>query len=197
QGGSFFILVEGKKSILNRKSNQGRLFQEAGLKLLLLLISNPELLTKSYRYLAEKTNISLGAVSIVFNELEAQHFLIRDGKQRVLKNKSELLSRWVQGYSEIIKPKIFKKRMRTIGNESIMQRAKDNPDLEIYCGGEIGGHILTNHLISQNVVLYSNDDHHMLGKRLLLVPDDQGNVEIRSRFWSDEVNVAGDNLAPK
>jgi hypothetical protein len=52
---NLFIFIEGKKKEAAEKKNQSRAFQEAGLKLLLFLISDPENLQMSYRELAEKS----------------------------------------------------------------------------------------------------------------------------------------------
>jgi hypothetical protein len=82
----FFVYIEGRKTKINKKTNQTRAFQEAGLKLLLLLISNPETLQFSYRELAEKTGIALGSVSNIFKELEESHYLLKTKNKRVLKN---------------------------------------------------------------------------------------------------------------
>ena len=79
----FFIYIEGKRKEATEKKNQSRAFQEAGLKLLLFLISNPENLQMSYRELAEKTNISLGSVSNIFRELEDSDFILKTHKKKV------------------------------------------------------------------------------------------------------------------
>lgn len=197
QGKRTFILIEGRKSILNRKNNRGRLFQEAGLKLLLLIISNPEVLKESYRSLAKKTGISLGSLSVILKELENQNFLLRTDQKRILKNKEDLIERWVLGYNEVIRPRVFRIRMKAIGKESIIKRIRNNPELEVFIGGETGAQVLTHHLKPQNTVLYSNNDFHYLGKKLGLVPDEEGNFEIRTQFWSDDIKLPGENLAPK
>ena len=45
--------------------------------------------------------------------------------------------------------------------------------------------------------MYSNNELHHLEKQLKLVPDENGNVEIRTKFWTDEVEPAEEYLAPK
>lgn len=190
-----FIFIEGQKSILNSKTNYGRLFQETGLKLLILLISNPETVNESYRSLAEKAEISLGSVSIIFKELEEQNFLVRTKQKRVLKNTEELIERWVMGFNEIIQPRILRKRLRIVGEEPLMERVK-NSNLKIFFGGEMAAQLLTKHLKAQDIIIYSNEDLSLIGKHLKLVPDENGNIELRTKFWSDEVKLAGDHFAP-
>ncbi len=111
----FFVYIEGRKTKINKKTNQTRAFQEAGLKLLLLLISNPETLQFSYRELAEKTGIALGSVSNIFKELEESHYLLKTKNKRVLKNQYEIVERWVIAYNELLKPRTFKKKNEGFG----------------------------------------------------------------------------------
>lgn len=111
-----FIFIEGKKKKSKERKNQSRAFQEAGLKLLLLLISDPRSLQTSYRELADKTGISLGSVSNIFTELKATGFLLTTNNKRVLKNRDVLLDRWVVAYNEILKPRMLRKKYR-LANE--------------------------------------------------------------------------------
>lgn len=191
-----FVFIEGQKSILSKKNNQSRLFQETGLKLILLLVSEPSVLKESYRSIAEKANVSLGSVSIIFNELEEQNFLLKSKGNRIIKNKDELVERWLLGYNEIIQPRTVRRKMRAVGGASLIERVKESK-LKILFGGEVAGQLLTKHLKSQNIILYSNEDLNLIGKELKLVPDENGNIELRAKFWSDEVPLAGKNLAPK
>ncbi|MBC8645342.1 winged helix-turn-helix transcriptional regulator [Flavobacterium lindanitolerans] len=132
----FFVYVEGRKTKINKKTNQTRAFQEAGLKLLLLLISNPETLQFSYRELAEKTGIALGSVSNIFKELEESHYLLKTRNKRVLKNQDDITERWVIAYNELLKPRSLRKKMRALGNEFNANGIINNTNIKLYFGGE-------------------------------------------------------------
>ena len=86
------ILYIVTKSTQKEKTNQAKAFQEAGIKIIFNLLSNPANLKLSYRELAELADVSIGSVSNVMNELEEQNFIIKTKLKRVLKNKSAYLN---------------------------------------------------------------------------------------------------------
>ncbi|ATN06669.1 MULTISPECIES: type IV toxin-antitoxin system AbiEi family antitoxin [Chryseobacterium] len=192
---NFFIYIEGKKGKINKKTNQTRAFQEAGLKLLLLLVSNPETLQFSYRELAEKTGIALGSVSNILKELEESHYLLKTRNKRVLKNQDEIIERWVIAYNELLKPRTFKRKMRALGNEFNTNNIINN-NMKLYCGGEPGGELLTGHLKPKDYIIYTDEEISKVAKDLKLVPDEAGNIELYSRFWTDSLYLKNENAAP-
>lgn len=192
----FFVYVEGRKIKINKKTNQTRAFQEAGLKLLLLLISNPETLQLSYRELAEKTGIALGSVSNIFKELEENHYLLKTRNKRVLKNQDEIIERWVIAYNELLKPRSLKKKMRALGNEFNTNSIINNSDIKLYFGGEPGGELLTGHLKPKDYIIYTNEETSTVAKDLKLVPDEEGNIELYSKFWTDSLHLKNELTAP-
>ena len=191
-----FVYVEGRKAKVNKKTNQARAFQEAGLKLLLLLLSNPETLQFSYRKLAEKTGIALGSVSNIFKELEESHYLLKTKNKRVLKNQVEIIERWVTAYNELLKPRSFRRRMRAIGNEFSTKNIINNSDINLYFGGEPGGELLTGYLKPKDYIIYTDEETSKVAKELKLVPDEFGNIELYNKFWTDGLDLRNHNTAP-
>lgn len=192
----FFVYVEGRKAKINKKTNQTRAFQEAGLKLLLLLISNPETLQLSYRELAEKAGIGLGSVSNIFKELEEGHCLLKTKSKRVLKNQDEIIERWVIAHNELLKPRSFKKKMRALGNEFNVKSIVNNTNIKFYFGGEPGGELLTGHLKPIDYIIYTDEEISKVAKELKLVPDEAGNIELFSKFWTDSLHLKNEYTAP-
>lgn len=186
-----FICIEGQKADKYDK-DQSRAFQETGLKLILLLLSKPESLAYSYRELSEKTDISIGSVSNIFSELEGLNFILRTKQKRIIKNKIELIERWVIAYNEVLKPRILRKRMKFLQNPDFNEiktlAEKDN----IVWGGEPAAAILVNNLRPQQYLLYSNAELGILSKQFKLTPNPNGNVEICELFWkfSNETIIA-------
>lgn len=177
-----FICIEGQKADKYDK-DQSRAFQEAGLKLILLLISKPEFLKNSYRELSEKTDISIGSVSNIFNELEDLKFVLRTKQKRIIKNKMGLIERWVIAYNEVLKPRILRKRMKFLQNLDFNQ-VKNLADGEsTVWGGEPAAAILTNNLRPEQYLLYSNAELGTLSKQFKLTPNLNGNVEVCEFFW--------------
>ena len=191
-----FISVEGRKSKINKHTNQSRAFQEAGLKLLLLLISNPETLQLTYRELVERTGIGLGSVSNIFKELEANHYLLQNKGKRILKKQDEIIQRWVVAYNELLKPRIFRSKMRAIDKNLDVSSYLSIRGLKLYFGGEPGGLILTGNLKPKDYTIYTDEELSSVANKLKLVPDEFGNIELYSRFWSDHLNLENDYTAP-
>jgi hypothetical protein len=182
--GNLYVFIEGQKAGNKEKSNQTRAFQEAGVKLLFFLLSEPNNLQLSYREIAENTKISIGSVSNIMTELEDMNFLLKTEKKRFLKNKTELLERWIVAYNDILKPRIFRKKMRFYSTNNF----KDAPILSLpepcLWGGEPGASILTNYLRPEKFTLYTNNELGDISKTLEMIPDTEGNVDIYQVFWN-------------
>lgn len=191
----FFVYIEGRKAKINKKTNQTRAFQEAGLKLLLLLISNPETLQFSYRELAEKTGIALGSVSNIFKELEENNYLLNTRNKRVLKNQEEIIERWVIAYNELLKPRSFRKKMRAIGNDFSIKSTL-NSGIKLYFGGEPGGQLLTEYLKPKDYIIYTDEEISKVAKQFKLVPHESGNIELYSKFWTYNLHLKNEHTAP-
>lgn len=188
------IFIEGQKAKTQEKNNQTRAFQEVGVKLILFLLSNPNNMQLSYREIAEKTNVSIGSVSNVMSELEEMNFLLKTENSRILKNKKELIERWIIAYSEVLKPRIFRKKMKFIKNNDFHNIPINNLPLPCVWGGEPAASLLTNYLRPENFIIYTNNEMSELTKNLGLVPDEYGKVEVSQMFWSYEDNYR--NTAP-
>ena len=77
QHNSIVLIVDGKKTERLPKTNQPRAFQEAGIKLIYCLLVNPDNINKSFRELSELSQISLGSVSTIVQELVDSKFLLK------------------------------------------------------------------------------------------------------------------------
>lgn len=190
------FLIEGQKKVNKERTNQPRAFQEAGLKVLFHLLSNPEHLQDSYRTIAEKANVSLGSVSHVMAELENLNFLLKTKNNRILKNKKELLERWIVEYNAVLRPRIVRKRMRFIKSDDIRDWRAINTHADngvILWGGEPGGALLTGNLRPEKFTVFTDLELAEVAKTLRLVPDQNGAVEVLQKFWNtdfDNTNVA-------
>jgi hypothetical protein len=176
-----FVSVSGQKVHRNmQKTNQTKVFQEAGIKLLFHLLSNLENLQLSYRELAELAGISIGSVSNIVSELENQHYILKTKKRRILKNKPELLERWTIAYHDVLRPRLFKKQMRFVKQLSPSELMYS--DDEILLGSEAAAAILTHQLIPEQYTIYTNKKWQDL-KVIGLIPDENGKIEVLQQFW--------------
>jgi len=191
------FLIEGQKKVNKERTNQPRAFQEAGLKILFHLLSNPEYLQDSYRTIAEKANVSLGSVSHVMAELEDLNFLLKTKDKRILKNKKKLLERWIVEYNTVLRPRIFRKRMRFINADDVRNWHIINTHTDngvILWGGEPGGALLTENLRPEKFTVFTDLELAEVAKALRLVPNQNGEVEVLQKFWNTDFENS--NVAP-
>ncbi len=190
------ILVEGQKRKSKQQTNQSRAFQEAGIKIIFYLLRNPESLQHSYREIAENANVSIGSVSNVMAELEDLNFLMKTKDKRVLKNKSELIERWMVAFNTVLRPRILRKKMKFIDPNNTNEWKNLNLNKykgDVLWGGEPGGAILTDYLKPEKFAIFTNYDLPTIAKNLKLVPDQNGYIEILQIFWkrdNENTNVA-------
>lgn len=195
--GQIFIYIEGQKALSQEKTNQSRAFQEAGLKIIFKLLSFSGSLELSYRGLAESADVSIGSLSNVMKELEQLNYILKTKNRKILKNQEDLLKRWVIAYNEVLRPRLFRKRMKFIQTEQnknwilITNLEISKP---VYWGGEPGATLLGANLRPEKFTIYTNAELPELSKAYKLVPDADGNVEILSQFWTAENGQK--NIAP-
>jgi len=197
--GELFIYITGQKPEKPANFNQSRAFQESGIKLIFQLLTQPDDLQLSYRNLAEKTGIALGSVSIIMKELEDLRFVVKTKNSRYLKNKKELLERWILAFNDVLRPRLLKKRFR-FSNHEAYNRWQDLPINVIpgrnIWGGEPGASILTKQLQPQDFTIYTDSGWQSVASALKLIPDNEGDVEILAIFWKEYERLTNQNIAP-
>ena len=188
QEGDFFIYITGQKAHKASKTNQTRAFQEAGIRLIFNLLTNPEHLQHSYRELAEETGIAIGSISHVMKELEDLKFILKTDTKRVLKNKSGLLDRWIVAYQDVLRPRLVKRLLRFADKSSYSNwKAINLNPLKVKdtrWGGEPAAAILTNYLKPAFYTIYTTKSWQECAKSFGLIPDENGDVEIVQMFWT-------------
>lgn len=185
------LYIVGQKVHKKAKTNQAKAFQEAGIKIIFNLLNNPDNLQLSYRELAELSDVSVGSVSNVMNELEEQNFILKIKHNRVLKNKPVLLERWVIAYQDVLRPRLVKKQMRFIKPETTQNWRNlylDNEEEMTLWGAEPAAALLTNHLVPEKFSIYTTQTWQNIGQHIGLVPDLNGKVEILQIFWKQGPN---------
>jgi len=190
------IIIEGKKQQKHKNISQARVFQEAGLKLLLLLIEDRDAMEYSYRVLAEKSNIALGSVSQVMKELEESNYILKTNNTRIIKNRADLIERWVVAYNEILKPRLFRKKYKAINLDYLRETVNEIRYNSVVFGGEPAAEKMTNYLKPLDYIIYTNVDLNEIGRDLRLVPDNMGNVAIYNTCWNESLNNKNQNIAP-
>lgn len=196
QHNNILLIIEGKKIERLPKTNQPRAFQEAGIKLIYSLLVNPDNINKSFRELSELAHISLGSVSAIVQELVDSKFLLKTKNKKVLKNKIDLLKRWVIAYNDVFRPKLFVKRMNFMNKSEYSNWSSldlSSVSEKTVWGGECAAGIMTQNLTPANFTIYTDTTWQSVGKSLRLIPDDNGKIEILRLFYDTE---EGNTVSP-
>jgi hypothetical protein len=189
RGKDLVIQIEGKKKAKLAKTNQSRAFQEAGIKLIFHLLNNPDTVQLTYRELAQMTHVSLGSVGSIMQELVELHFILKTKNKKILKNKPELLERWVIAYHDVLRSRLFLKSMRFTKNENYNNwdvLPIQNAEGVVLWGGEPGASLMTNQLSPGKFTIYSNNTWKSLMQDLKLAPSENGEIEVLRMFWSED-----------
>lgn len=193
------IFISGQKIIRPEKTYQSRAFQEAGIKLIFNLLRSPGNLQLTYRELSELTEISIGSVSNVMNELEELNYILRTVNNRILKNTTELLDRWIIAYNDVLRPRILKKRFRFANKEAIHNWKTlqiENIDGATVWGCEPAAAILTKQIQPEKITLYTKENWQNIARDLKLIPDNEWDVEILQMFWNQKENSESHIITP-
>jgi len=177
--------VEGKKmaeKCLMSFSNKNRLFQEAGLKIIFRLLENPNWINLPYRQMQDSANVSLGSINIIMKELIEARYILKTERGKFLKNKNGLLERWIVGYNDVLKPKLFIKRM-TFKDKNIKRDWKNiqlPPDC--YWGGEAAANLYNDYLFPELYTIYGGNSGALV--KAGLRPDENGEILVYNKFWT-------------
>ncbi|MFI5323554.1 MAG: type IV toxin-antitoxin system AbiEi family antitoxin [Thermodesulfobacteriota bacterium] len=176
-----------KKTVNRALAYPGRAFQTAGLRVLFLLLCNPEYVKKPYRDIAKAADVALGTVGWVLTDLGLQGFLmIARKRKKILINEKELVLKWVEAYPVNLRPKLI------VGNyKADISDWWKHVDIKKYnamWGGEIAAAQSKRHLRPEKVTIYIKDDPTKLCTENKLKKDPNGDIEILNVFWNIELN---------
>ncbi|HVU58789.1 MAG TPA: type IV toxin-antitoxin system AbiEi family antitoxin [Puia sp.] len=193
------LQIEGKKREKIATINQARAFQEAGVKIIFHLLTNPENIQLTYRGLAQLADVSLGSVSSVMQELIELNFILVTNKGKTLKNTGLLLDRWVTAYHDVLRPRLFLKRMRFTRPDQLhsweMFSLQDAEGIALW-GGEPAAAELTSYISPEKFTIYTNVSWQNLMQDFHLLPDENGSIEVFNMFWKEEAKFREKYIVP-
>ena len=183
---NIYFYINDKEVKPVRQTSENRLWKASGLKLLFVLIQDPQLVEAPYRHLSDIAGIALGSLSPLMNELKQEGYLKQkhSGGKEVLVNRSRLLTRWVERYPLILRPKLILGSFRFLTTPLNEEWKRVNHE-GIYWGGEPAGDLYTNHLVPEEYMIYTSRQANEIVKLLKIVPDEKGNITVLQKFWRD------------
>ncbi|MCF8227146.1 MAG: hypothetical protein K9J30_14815 [Bacteroidales bacterium] len=182
------VYISGQKTLNPALTKQTRAFRESGIRLIFMLLCNPEIIHLPNRRLSELSGISVGSVSNVLTELESLNFVLKVGGGRRLKNLKLLLDRWIISYFDVLRPRLAIKRMdfEFAGDYNSWQNLPiKNSKGRVLWGGEAAAAIKTMNLNPKNFTLYTDQNWKEFARNLRLIPNESGNLEILEIFWDE------------
>ncbi|MES9993850.1 MAG: type IV toxin-antitoxin system AbiEi family antitoxin [Candidatus Thiodiazotropha sp.] len=205
-----YVLVTGRrkpKQEIGPKGDTNRAFDRTGLKAVFAFLCQPELVAAPYREIAETTGVAVGTVGWVINGLKAAGFIFEYGNKRgrELTDYKRLLDRWVVGYPEKLRPKVYIGDF--IAEDPYWWRKFDIQKFHGYWGGEIAAAHYTRYLKPVIATLYlpKQEKNKFISKARLRAATEamnnkDGRVEIYQPFWRDMalpfVDIAKPGLVP-
>lgn len=169
------------------EKKKNRAFTKTGLKVVYLFLAEQEWLNKTHREIANRADVALGNIKLVFNGLEQQGFLIQiDEKRKKLTKKAELMDQWIAGFIDELKPKIYKGNYRFRRKELELEWKDLKLTEKAVWGGEPGADLLTNNLKPKQYLIYTHLAKAELMKKFGLVPDKDGPIEVYEPYWKME-----------
>lgn len=186
------ILIVGQKTQIKIKNQVNKAFDISGLKLIYNFLCDKDLVTSSYRTMAEHAKIALGSVGSILSGLAEAGYLIDPGKadDRILINSRKLLNRWAEAYAEKLKPKLHMGEF--ISADADWWKPIDLTQFDAYWGGEIGAAHYTSYLKPQVATVYVPETtvkkFLSAAKLKKATGDGSGTIHIYQPFWSDKLH---------
>ena len=162
-----------------------RAFKSSGLRVLFILLSEPNGADLPYREVARASGSSLGTVQWVMKELEQLGYVQTGREGRRLSRVADLFNKWVEAYALDLWPRLTLGRFESADTAWWTRANQTMADEALQWGGETAAHFLNPYLRPGKAVIYAA----ALPQRLVLryrlrKADADGNVEIRKRFWN-------------
>lgn len=179
-----YLFVKGNKQKKSLKTTPViRAFKASGLKVVFTLLSLPGTEQKTFRELADMSNVSLGTINWIMKDLIELGYLIDTGKHgRKLVKKKELLERWVTAYPEQLKTKLGRRKFKS--QDSQWWNDIHIEDFNAQWGCEIAATKLVNYLIPAISTIYVRENYTKLLVKNKLRADKSGDIEILDAFWN-------------
>lgn len=195
-----FVYVSGVTATVKEKASSTRGLTPATLRVMLAILTRPQLLDSNIRTIAQIALVSHGAAGAALTMLEDMGFLStsRTGR-RVLAMPERWLDAWTEGYLGRIRPKLQKMRMNAPHSLASMLDRFTPQMTEIVLGGEAAAAKRDMGLKPGTLTLYVDFQDPQVVKEFVqeykLRRDPDGQIELVSIFWNT-IELASFPLVP-
>lgn len=158
-----YIDIQGKKPTkpnieVTMAKQMGKAFQPKGMKVVYMLLTQPELVNAPMRTIADTAEVALGTVKQVMDDLHYQGFIVQKGdKGKVVENTKTLLDKWLYAYPENMQAKLNQTLFATDNPELL--KAINVTDFDGYWGGELAAERYDHYLKAKDFMIYLAPEH--------------------------------------
>jgi len=195
----FHVFVEGNPNRPPAQERKNKAFTNTGLKVIFQILQDPQILNATYRVLAKKADVALGAITKIREGLrEGGYVLKKTQKEWILNDYKKLLDRWQMEYTERLKPALFMRRFRPADPDfdATWKQLDFEKDRDTVWGGEPAADILTNYLKPRYFTIYTNELQNDLIRTYHWTPDDEGKIFVYKKFWDHPRLIENKRVAP-
>ena len=169
---------------------------ESNIKLLLYFVSRPEALHFTQRELAERLDLSLGAVNYALKNLTAMKLVRKKGKKRFIGDFDDIVYRWKYSVLDTELNRFWMGAFTPLSDSFYQKWKTALKGADSVWGGEPSAAIRTGYLSPEIFTIYTyHNTATPLLKKLRLKKIRDGGVHILKCFWPDELNN-DDGTAP-
>ncbi|WP_185969199.1 type IV toxin-antitoxin system AbiEi family antitoxin [Aliiglaciecola sp. M165] len=157
-----YIDIQGKKPAkphqdVTLTKQMGKAFQPKGMKVVYMLLTQPELINAPMRTIADTAEVALGTVKQVMDDLHYQGFIIQKGeKGKVVADTNALLDKWLDAYPENMQAKLNQTLFAADNPEQL--KAIDAGDYGGLWGGELAAERYAHYLNAKDFLIYLAPD---------------------------------------
>ncbi|WCM21637.1 type IV toxin-antitoxin system AbiEi family antitoxin [Paraburkholderia bryophila] len=173
------IMISGEKRTGLASRTKDRAWTAKGMKVVLALLCERELVNAGQRIIAQRAGVSLGTAQSTFRDLFERGDIVQRKDNYVLADSGRLLDEWAALYPSRLRNQLLVNRYRA--EDPAWWRAIDPRSEQCRFGGEVAAALLTGYLKPATVTLYCQHDmprKWLIDARLRLDPN--GDVELLS-----------------
>ena len=200
EGPGLLVYVTGRKLPgHDQPSHAGKAYTLSGLKVIFVLLCDPDLVNAPHRTIAAAAGVAFGAIPAVLADLQQTGHVLVSGKCRSLNANKRLLDEWALGYARRL-------RAKTLQATYVAKDAATWPlwplDESALWGGEPAANLLVQYLKPGVLTIYADKlpPKLLVAQQLTVVRSvqpDQRVLEWRKPFWAHvPVTTRSDTVHP-
>lgn len=184
-----FIYIVGNKYQGKAITNRARLFRNAELRVLFILLCQKDAIRKPYREIAQMAGVALGTVGNTINDLREHGHISNMRIGRCLNRRMNLVDKWADAFVEELRPRLNPRCFTT--EERGWWKNTDIKAMDICIGGELAAEELTGYLHPEVATVYIGTGFNMFAHALKLRKDENGSIFVLDKFWNTLPEVEG------